>query len=192
MGGQTPSFGPANQPVQTFNPQQPLFNQLAPGQQKSAAAAAAGRLLPSIFGGVQRAAAPISGAVRGAGNAASRFSRRPAGRVIDAQIVGEGGRLANALKNPWAKAGLVGGGLYGSNRLGHRSGRHQGVGEGYDAGSEYGMQTALASMPQDPGIIGRLLNVFRGQQSGPDATALRGLLDQSKADVIGTILRGTA
>jgi len=83
-----------------------------------------------------------------------------------------------------------GGALYGSNRLGHSSGREQGVGEGYDVGSEVGMQAALNSQPGDPGVIGRILNVFRGQQQGPDAGAIQNLLEQSKGNILQTILSG--
>jgi hypothetical protein len=36
----------------------------------------------------------------------------------------------------------------------------------------------------------RILSVFRGQQ-GPDAAAVRNLIDQSKGDILQTILRGT-
>jgi hypothetical protein len=82
-----------------------------------------------------------------------------------------------------------GGMLYGANRMGHTSGRRQGLAEGYDVGAETGAAAALSQIPEQ-GVMDRILSVFRGQQ-GPDAAAVRNLIDQSKGDILQTILRGT-
>lgn len=88
----------------------------------------------------------------------------------------------------------VGGGaaLYGSNRMGHSSGKEEGVGIGYDKGADAGLQTAIANMPQDPGILGRIMDVFTGTQGGPDIDSLKQLLASGREDALKTILRGTA
>ena len=80
------------------------------------------------------------------------------------------------------------GALYGSNRLGHGAGMEEGAGLGYDLGSQYGLQAAMANMPQDPGILGRILNVFRGQEAGPDPNQLAALLAGNRQNAIQTLV----
>ena len=106
--------------------------------------------------------------------------------------------FGHAMRNPTARkavnAGVPtvagAGALYGSNRLGHSSGREQGVGEGFDAGTELGIQTALANQPQDPGFFGRLLEVFKGNEQSVTAQSLQNYLDEYREDALNAILKG--
>ena len=118
---------------------------------------------------------------------------------------GEGRLAAGAKLNGWAKSmnkipdgarraidwgvPLVGGGaaLYGSNRMGRSSGLDEGTSKGFDAGSAYGIQAALQNAPQDPGILGRIMNVFRGQGEQPSPALLHALLEQNKSEILGRL-----
>lgn len=80
----------------------------------------------------------------------------------------------------------VGGGaaLYGSNRLGHSSGLDEGLDKGFDTGATYGIQAAQQNAPKDPGVLGRIMSVFSGQEAGPQPAALQALLDSNKAQIL--------
>ncbi len=84
---------------------------------------------------------------------------------------------------------VVGGGaaLYGSNRMGHSSGLNEGMSKGYDTGVDYGIQAAQQNAPQDPGILGRIMNVFRGQGEPPSAASLQAMLDQNKSSILARL-----
>ena len=91
--------------------------------------------------------------------------------------------------------GLLGGGaLYGSNRLGHASGeidgRAKGVTEGFDNGTQVGMAAAQAAAPGDPGIMGRLAQVFTGSGGGPDMGAAQQNITNNRDSLIQSILAG--
>lgn len=124
-----------------------------------------------------------------------------------AALVGAGeGRLAAGAKlKGWAKSmnkipdgarkaidwgvPVVGGGaaLIGSNRMGRSSGLDEGTSKGFDAGSAYGIRAAQQYAPQDPGILGRIMNVFRGQGEQPSAAALQALLEQNKSEILAQL-----
>jgi hypothetical protein len=78
----------------------------------------------------------------------------------------------------------IGAGLYGANRMGHSSGMEQGLSQGFDTGADYGIQASLANMPQDPGFLGRIADVFTGQQRGPQAYDIQSLLDTNKSQIL--------
>jgi hypothetical protein len=84
---------------------------------------------------------------------------------------------------------VVGGGaaLYGSNRMGRSSGLDEGLSKGYNTGVDYGIQAAQQNAPQDPGVLGRIMNVFRGQGEQPSAAALQAMLDQNKASILARL-----
>jgi len=84
---------------------------------------------------------------------------------------------------------VVGGGaaLYGSNRMGHSSGLDEGLDKGYNTGVDYGIQAAQQNAPQDPGILGRIMDVFRGQAEQPSAASLQALLEQNKASILARL-----
>jgi hypothetical protein len=84
-------------------------------------------------------------------------------------------------------AGAGGVALYGSNRMGRNSGLTEGLDKGYNTGVDYGIQAALQNAPQDPGILGRILNVFRGQGEQPSAAALQAMLEQNKASILARL-----
>lgn len=95
---------------------------------------------------------------------------------------------------PAADAALTIGGIGGAGVIGHHfgseSGRSQGVAEGVDAGIQRGVQAATAAQPGDPGVLGRLMDVFRGAQQGPDAPAVLRNLQGDKDNLIKSILAG--
>lgn len=84
-------------------------------------------------------------------------------------------------------AGAGGVALYGSNRIGHSGGLNEGMSKGYDTGVDYGIQAAQQSAPQDPGILGRILNVFRGQGEQPSAASLQAMLEQNKSSILARL-----
>ena len=86
-------------------------------------------------------------------------------------------------------AGAGGVALYGSNRMGHNSGLDEGLDKGYNTGVDYGIQAAQQNAPQDPGILGRILNVFRGQGEQPSAASLQALLEQNKESILARLRR---
>lgn len=98
--------------------------------------------------------------------------------------------LARAI-NIGVPTGAAGIGMYGANRMGHSSGRELGIGEGYDVGSQIGAQLALQAQPKDPGILGRILDVFTGQEKGPDYATIQGLLDSHRSQILPAILKGS-
>jgi len=83
----------------------------------------------------------------------------------------------------------VGGGaaLYGSNRMGHSSGLDEGLDQGFDTGAAYGIQAAQQNAPTDPGVLGRIMSVFTGQEAGPQPAALQALLDSNKSQILKQI-----
>ncbi len=85
--------------------------------------------------------------------------------------------------------GLGGAGVVGHS-IGSSSGRQQGVTEGVDAGLQRGVQAATSAQPGDPGVLGRLMDVFRGQQQGPDAPSILSNLQGDKDALIKSILAG--
>lgn len=84
-------------------------------------------------------------------------------------------------------AGAGGVALYGSNRMGRNSGLEEGTSKGFDTGVDYGIQAAQQNAPQDPGILGRILNVFRGQGEQPSAASLQAMLEQNKASILARL-----
>ncbi len=85
--------------------------------------------------------------------------------------------------------GLAGGAIAG-NQVGHANGMNEGVTAGVDAGMERGVNAAQASQPGDPGVLGRLLDVFRGQSQGPDSQTVLRNLQGDKDSLIKSILAG--
>jgi hypothetical protein len=83
----------------------------------------------------------------------------------------------------------VGGGaaLYGSNRMGHSSGLDEGLDQGFDTGAAYGIQAAQQNAPTDPGVLGRIMSVFTGQEAGPQPAVLQALLDSNKSQILKQI-----
>lgn len=108
----------------------------------------------------------------------------PEAREILNKIEREG--FSPAVKN--TALGVGGAGLlYGSNRIGHSSGLDEGTSKGFDTGVDYGIQAAQQNAPQDPGILGRILNVFRGQGEQPSAASLQAMLDHNKASILARL-----
>lgn len=98
-------------------------------------------------------------------------------------------RVAKALNYGIPAAGILGyGEIRGNQRYG--TGREEGVTEGLDVGTQIGARTALQGIPGDPGIVGRLLNVFRGQQQGPTMADLQSALDSQRKLALPAILAG--
>ena len=157
---------------------------------------------------VRRMLAP---ALSGAKNMVSRVPKPVAripkpkrGPIVDAELVGEGfgarlkglfgagaDKAKGLAKDRRVQVGLGGAGLLGANRIGYSSGVGEGTSLGYDAGSEAGLQAGL-SATQDPGVLGRILDVFRGQGGGADPAMLRHALQAGKGDILSSILKGAA
>ena len=66
----------------------------------------------------------------------------------------------------------------------------QGVRTGLVRGIDYGVDAMNALQPGDPGIWQRILNVFRGQQSGPNAAAVKQILEANQEKLIQRIPEG--
>jgi hypothetical protein len=141
-----------------------------------------------------------------AARAATRAAKRQAAQAqkgVGRTRIGVGNSLAGAGDKIENSVGLqralnygvpaVGGAglLYGSNRMGygsgHRSGHRSGMSEGYDVGAD----AAMSAMPDSPGYFGGLLSAIAGRQP-MDAAAMRNMLDQSKSDILQSILSGRA
>lgn len=89
----------------------------------------------------------------------------------------------------WGLPTLGGGSLLaGSNLMGRSSGHAKGYAEGTDKGFDLGSEKASdmfgALSPQDPGFMGRLMELFTGRQSGPDASALKMHMQEYKKSLI--------
>lgn len=132
--------------------------------------------------------------INAAGKGVGSF-RRYAGQ----QMRGAGKGMSQfALENPLTTAGLkygggtalAGAGLYGSNRMGHSSGRQEGITEGVDQGMELGMQGAQAMQPGDPGFLGRLGDLFTGTQQGPPTAQMRQQMAGSRDQLIQALING--
>ena len=134
-------------------------------------------------------------AARNAMDAAGNW-RVAAGRRLGAARRGiENSPLAQkAINYGGLGTGLVGANLLGrgaGHRRGHAAGMEEGAAAGFDLGRDLGIETALSQIPQDPGILGRILNVFRGQSAGPGSDAIRALLAGDMRDqALDLILSG--
>ena len=122
---------------------------------------------------------------RGA-NVGSRRANTATALNQAANKLGDSPVAQNAIN--YGVGGVGGAGLlYGANRAGHSQGRESGISEGYDVGSE----AALAQIPEAPGYLGGIMGAVMGKQP-TDGAAIRNMLDQSKADILQTVLRGRA
>lgn len=121
-----------------------------------------------------------------------RHRRRAGVRLGGAADAIEGSAGAQKAINYGGGGLLAGGALLGSNRLGHASGttegRASGVAEGFDNGTQVGMASAQSAM-QDPGIMGRIADVFTGA-SGPDMGKAQQQITNNRDSLIQSILAG--
>jgi hypothetical protein len=67
----------------------------------------------------------------------------------------------------------------------------QGVQKGYDAGLNLGIGAARHFQPRDPGVLGRIMDVFTGTEAGPSPRQIRSMLDSKRDRIIATILNGS-
>lgn len=85
----------------------------------------------------------------------------------------------NAGANTAAGAGLV--------AAGHSSGKNSGIDEGLSRGLDKGMEVgvdATAASDQDPGLVGRIIDVFAGRSKGVDPAALKSSLAAGKSTIL--------
>lgn len=85
-------------------------------------------------------------------------------------------------------AGVLGGGALAANRLGHGSGRRSGVADGFDTGTSFGIQTAMANQPQAGNFFQRLGGLFTGGPQGPSAEALEAAIMNQRPEILRQIL----
>lgn len=143
-----------------------------------------------IDGGFHAARAATRAAKRQAAQAQKGVGRTRIG--IGNSLAGAGDKIENSVGLQRALnygVPAVGGAglLYGSNRMGYGSGHRSGVSEGYDVGAD----AAMSAMPDSPGYFGGLMSAIAGRQP-MDAAAMRNMLDQSKSDILQSILSGRA
>lgn len=115
----------------------------------------------NIFKAV-RSVVPAVGRLAGIGGMKPVTGRVVSSKMLDA--VPRAGR-AKALQKAVTLGGgtaLAGAGLYGSNRMGHASGREEGMNEGLDVGMEEGLAAALANQNQKS-YTGGIWDAVRGQ-----------------------------
>lgn len=124
-------------------------------------------------------------------------------RIEATRTAGRGHRVAankltgagNSLQQGGAAADAVniGGGLAaagGAGALGYNMGHRSGVGQGFDAGADFGVQSMADAAPQDPGVLGRIADVFTGAQGGPDPAAVRASIADNRGSILNQIIRG--
>lgn len=95
---------------------------------------------------------------------------------------------------PMKQLALTGAGLATTGFVGHQigqnTGKKDGLSVGLDEGVRKGIQAMETSQVGDPGILGRLMAVFAGQQQGPSGASVYNNLQSDKEAMIRAIMAG--
>lgn len=132
--------------------------------------------------------AGIGGSRMGSGKSIYDLGRRSQTDDLVARSLGIGTTAAAG------GVGAAGLGMYGANRMGHSSGKEEGFNtgksQGFDLGVDQGIYHTMANQPQDPGWLGRIADVFTGQERGIDPQQIQAMLAENKDSILSQLMQG--